>query len=171
MQNFGCFDDKTVEFSSGFNQIVGPNESGKSTIIKALATAIFEDGSTTKKSVESSRSWATEGQYKLTLLFTVGDKQFTLLRDYGSNKDLMTDSDGIVYEGKAINEKLHLYFGAADRALYEAIFCVSSDDPDAPETARNRLQSAIETPVLSGFDRGGADRYLDEERTVRANWI
>ncbi len=163
MQNFGCFADKTVEFGDGFNQIVGPNESGKSTIIKALSTAIFEDGSTTKKAVEGSRAWASEGQYKLTLLFTVGDKQFTLIRDYAADKDLMTDSDGIVYEGKAINDKLHLYFGASDRALYEAIFCVSSDDPDAPETARNRLQSAIETPVLSGFDRGGADRYLDEE--------
>jgi len=163
MQNFGCYRDKTIEFSSGLNQIAGPNESGKSTILRALYTVLFEDGSTRKKSVESLQNWVINQPFKLTLIFTVGDRQFTLIRDYGTGKDLMTDSDGIVYEGKAVNEKLSRYFGTSDRTLYESIFSVSSDEPDAPESSRSRLQSAIETPILYGFDRGGADRYLDEE--------
>ncbi len=163
MQNFGCYRDKTVEFQSGVNQIVGPNESGKSTIVRALFTVLFEDAATKKKTVASLQNWIVNQPFKLTLNFSVGEKRFTLVRDYGSGKDLMTDSDGMVYEGKTINEKLHTYFGASDRVLYEAIYSVSSDDPGAPESIPNRLQAAIETPVLYGFDRSRADQYLEEE--------
>ena len=51
MENFGCFDDHEVAFALGLNQIIGPNESGKSTIIKALFTVLFEDGNTRKRTV------------------------------------------------------------------------------------------------------------------------
>ncbi len=163
MQNFGCYRDKTIEFNAGLNHIAGPNESGKSTILRALYTVLFEEGSTTKKTVAALKNWVIDQPFKLTLLFVVGDRQFSLIRDYGTGKDIMTDSDGIVYEGKAVSEKLSRYFGASDRALYESIYSVSSDTPDAPESSRNRLQSAIEIPVLFGFDRSKADKYLDEE--------
>jgi uncharacterized protein YhaN len=163
MENFGCFRDRTIEFKTGINQIIGPNESGKSTVIKALFTVIFEDGATRKKTVGSLCSWKAGQFFRLTLKFSVGDKQFTLVRDYGSGSDILTDSDGINYEGKVIGEKLALYFGANDRKLFESIFCFSSDDPAAPESSKARLQSAIETPVFYGFDRGRADQFLEEE--------
>ncbi len=163
IENFGCFRDRKIEFDSGFNQIIGPNESGKSTIIKALFTILFEDGSTKKKAVASNSNWSSDRSFRLTLEFSVGDKIFTLLRDYQADRDIMTDSDGIIFEGKVIGEKLSKYFGVADRTLFESTFCFSSDNPAAPELSRNKLQSAIEIPVFYGFDRGRADRYLDDE--------
>jgi DNA repair exonuclease SbcCD ATPase subunit len=163
MENFGCFEDKTILFQSGFNQLIGPNESGKSTVLKALFTVLFEDGSTSKRAVAAQGNWLTGKSFRLTLVFAVGDKEFTLVRDYGAGHDIMTDSDDITYEGVAIAEKLALYFGASDRRLFESVFCFSSDSPDAPETIKERLKSAIERPAFLGFDRGRADRYLDEE--------
>jgi len=163
IKNFGCFSDKKIEFGPELNQVVGPNESGKSTIIKALYTVLFEDGSTQKKNVANWNNWTSEQSFKLALEFSVGGKDFNLIRDYGAGRDIMTDSDGITYEGKAIGEKLALYFGTVDRNLFESIFCFSSDHPEAPETNKLRLKTAIELPVFYGFDRGRADRYLDEE--------
>jgi len=163
IKNFGCFSDKKVVFGPELNQIVGANESGKSTIIKALFTVLFEDGSTKKKAVASWGNWASEQSFKLILEFAVGEKGFTLIRDYEAGRDIMTDSDGITYEGKAIAEKLAIYFGTVDRNLFESIFCFSSDNPSAPEASKDRLKAAIELPVFYGFDRSRADRYLDEE--------
>ena len=163
MENFGYYRDTTIDFTSGFNQLTGPNESGKSTVVKAILTALFEDGSTTKKSVASLQNWTADQPFRLTLVFTVGDRQFTLVRDHAAGRDVMTDSAGLTYEGKAIGEKLNVYFGTLDKGLFESIFCFSSDNPAAPEATRSRLQSALEMPVFSGFDRLRADRYLDEE--------
>ncbi len=40
MQNFRCFEDKTIEFNEGFNVLVGGNGSGKTAILDALAVGI-----------------------------------------------------------------------------------------------------------------------------------
>ena len=41
VQNFRCFRDTTVEFQPGLNVIIGENNSGKTTLLKALAL-VFE---------------------------------------------------------------------------------------------------------------------------------
>ena len=163
MENFGCFRDHTIRFGSGINQLIGCNESGKSTVVRALHTVIFEDGTTHKKAVTVQRQWSANGPFILTLEFSVGAKRFTLRRDFGTGKDVMTDSDGIVYEGKVIGEKLAKYFGTSDRALFESLFSFSSDNPSAPEASKGKLLAALEMPVFYGFDRMRADRYLEEE--------
>jgi len=161
MENFGCFTDTTITFTDGLNQLVGPNESGKSTILRALFVAIFEDGSTQKKNIHALVNWHVHGPFKLTLNFTVDDKQFTLNRDYGTGSDIMIDSDGVTYEGKALREEMARYFGTADRSLYESVFCFASDNPASLDGQRDKLKSALETPVFFGFDRSRADKYLD----------
>lgn len=163
MENFGCFRDRTVTFEPELNQLIGPNESGKSTVLRGLLTAIFEDGTTRKKNISQPRNWNRKSPFKLTLKFSVGDKEFTLIRDHGTGRDIMTDSDGITYEGRTIGENLGIYFGTPDRNLFESVFCFSSDDPASLEKQKSRLKSALETPVFSGFDRTKADDYLEEE--------
>lgn len=163
MENFGCFQDRTISFQPGLNQLIGPNESGKSTIIRALYTVLFEDGPTSKKAIAEQKHWTGEGSFRLTLIFTVGDKEFMLIRDYGMGQDIMSDNDGLMYEGRAIREKLTRYFGTANRRLFEAVFSFSSDYPDALEGQRTRVKAALETPLFSGFDRTRADAYLEEQ--------
>ena len=163
MENFGCFHDRTVKFVEGTNLLVGLNESGKSTIFTAIFTALFEDGVTQKKAVSALHNWSQASPFRLTLAFSVGEREYTLIRDYGAGADLMTDSDGLVYEGKAIRDKLSLYFGTADRHLAESICSFSSDHPTSLERYKERLKSALETPLFSGFDRIKAVRYLDEQ--------
>ena len=36
IENFRCFEDTTIEFNEGLNVIIGENNSGKTTIFKAL---------------------------------------------------------------------------------------------------------------------------------------
>ena len=37
IQNYRCFKDSTIEFRPGLNVIIGENNSGKTTLLKALA--------------------------------------------------------------------------------------------------------------------------------------
>lgn len=163
LENFGCYRDETVKFGADLNQLIGPNEGGKSILLKALFTVIFEDGATTKQSVSQYRTWGAERGSRLTLVFSIAEKTFTLVRNYETGKDSLTDSDGIDYEGKAVGEKLSRYFGTSQRILFEAVFCFTSDYPHAVEKQREKLKAALEIPVFSGFDRLRADQKLDEE--------
>jgi len=45
MINFGVFGDRKVEFCPGFNLIFGPNESGKTTIVDAIVSALLSRSS------------------------------------------------------------------------------------------------------------------------------
>jgi len=163
LERFGCFLDRTITFGTGLNQIIGPNESGKSTILKALFTVLFEEGGTTKKNTATLRNWTQNNPFRLTLKFKAGEKEFQLIRDYAVGRDIMTDSEGITYEGKAIKEKLASIFGVADRALFEAISCFTSDSPNSLGKQREKLKAALEAPAFFGFDRVRANQYLDEE--------
>jgi len=163
LENFGCFDSHEVIFDTGLNQIAGANESGKSTIREALMTALFEDGRSRKKNVRDKQNWFQNSPVRLEVRFTAGEKEYLLKRDYGSGQDLMTDSDGIKYEGQAITDRLTQYFGTCDRRLYEAITVFESDNPEALNGQKSKLKSALETPVFGGFDRTRMDQFLDGE--------
>lgn len=163
MEEFGCFHDETINFGPGLNQLIGPNESGKSTIIRAIFTALFEDGATKKQTVSQLRNWTDNRPFRLTLNFSAGQENFTLIRDHEAGHDVMTDAGGRRHEGKLIGEKLTEIFGAANRGLFEAVNCFSSDFPTALEKQRERLKAVMEMPVFSGFNRVRADQYLDEE--------
>jgi DNA repair protein SbcC/Rad50 len=41
LKPFGCFGSKTLDFSTGLNVVLGPNEAGKSTTFQALQKVLF----------------------------------------------------------------------------------------------------------------------------------
>ena len=41
VRGFGCFQDREFTFSEGLNVVIGPNESGKSTLQQAIGAALF----------------------------------------------------------------------------------------------------------------------------------
>ncbi len=163
MENFGCYSDKTIQFKSGLNQLVGRNESGKSTVLRAVITAIFESGSTSKKNIRNYRSWERQQPMKLTLIFSAAGFTYTLVRDHGTGSDLLVDNQDGRWEGKAIGDMLTRFFGTTDCNLFQSVFCFSSEASDAIDVNRDKLKSALEIPVFFGFDRMKADGYLDEQ--------
>jgi DNA repair exonuclease SbcCD ATPase subunit len=163
LQNFGYFEDQKFVFEDGLNVIAGPNESGKSTVVEAILTALFEDGSTRKKGVSALGNWRNKQPARITLEFRVDKSHLTLVRDYNTGQDTLTDQQGVTYEGKAIGEKLQLYFTTVDRLLYEAVYCFRSENPEMLVDQQARLKSALEAPALSGYNRSKADKFLQEE--------
>lgn len=168
MENFGCFVDRELSFTSGLNRIVGPNDSGKSTVLKALQTALFVSGDKRSGNVSSFQNRSAGKPSRLTLKFSIRQKQFTLIRNYGTAPDQLSDSDGIDYKGDEIDLKLSRYFGSENKDFLIAAFYFSSYNSSAIEQYKNELKAAIEKPVFSGFNRVEADKCLIQmEQEIR----
>ena len=73
---FAGFTHREVEFKSGLNVILGENEAGKSTLVKALKASLFEPTSLGKRDLEKfAHSYFPKGiadQAKTILVFESG---------------------------------------------------------------------------------------------------
>ena len=161
MQNFGCFTDETVNFKPGLNQMTGPAECGKSTIIEAIEIALFE--SACSESPLKRKSWGSLSAPCLELAFSVDGVNFMLVRDFEHQKEEMVDGNGISYTGDAIAEKISRYFNVSSRELFATIHSASLETLDSPEVNSILVQGALEAPVFMGFDRQRADSYISRE--------
>jgi exonuclease SbcC len=157
---FGCLHDVTTELHSRVTVITGRNESGKSTLLRAVRGALYGiDAGGQGRAVDRS-DWAryepwTRGGYGLALTYKLDDgrrirvarrletrEQSVQVLELGGSE--LTDE---LRSGRAVTPgRFHL-------GIDEAVFCATAwlgDDGlriDAPESARQRagqLQEAIE---------------------------
>ncbi len=86
LKPFAGIADKKVEFSSGLNVILGPNEAGKSSLLNALKTVLFIDTDLTRTRYEKEiRDYmpAHGGDIvRVNLNFEVGDKECWLEKEW-----------------------------------------------------------------------------------------
>ncbi len=84
LENFRCYDAVELQFERGLNVVLGPNASGKTSILEAiylLATTTSPRSGTARAMVHHERTWGrVTGQFKvggrdLTLRVTLGDPQ------------------------------------------------------------------------------------------------
>lgn len=95
LDGFGCFGPKPFEVrfvSERLNLILGENEAGKSTLVRAIFGILFG----IKDSDEEQRfaPWQNKGRiYNGTLELAAGDKEIHITRDFATNQVQLTVSD------------------------------------------------------------------------------
>ncbi len=149
IENFGCFGDETFQFSDRLNQIIGGNESGKSTIFKALIGAVF---GVSKKGSNSS--------YRLTLNYSENDIDFELIR----TDDLigLHDSSGLDYAGNQLTNKLNQQW-LGGGGLYLAAFCFTSESGQLDGKPIGQILDQITSPLFGEFDKPRVEQFLQTE--------
>jgi len=93
------------DLQAGINLIHGPNESGKSTLVRAIRAAFFERHRS--KSVEDLRPWGDSAAApSIELSFEHGEHQWSLTKSFLQRKRCDLQVDGHSYSGEEAEEKL-----------------------------------------------------------------
>ncbi|HOS42302.1 MAG TPA: AAA family ATPase, partial [Armatimonadota bacterium] len=84
VQGLRCFRNplEIGPFGEGINIIFAPNESGKSTLIDAIARALFDRHTVTGEKIEALRPWGTQLAPEIELDFVAAGKSYRLLKRF-----------------------------------------------------------------------------------------
>jgi len=137
IKNFQSHKNTTLEFHPGVNTIVGPTDSGKSAIIRALRWLIWN-----RPTGEAFRStWGGETQVRIT----TDQNQFLRIKDKGNVYALSNDPEGV------------------DWTEYVAF---GSDVPEDIQKALNidetNLQLQLDSPFLLSSSPGEVSAYFNK---------
>jgi DNA repair exonuclease SbcCD ATPase subunit len=121
VQRFLGLTDQTFEFAPGINVIVGPNEAGKSTLRRAIRTALYGNpAGTSAKSRDELRSWGEAEASELYLEFEIDGRGFALFKDYGARKIVLSGGGRTWDSHKLVQERLVDVLGLPTVELFEA---------------------------------------------------
>ena len=121
IQRFLGLIDETFEFAPGINVIVGPNEAGKSTLRRAIRTALYGNpAGTSAKIRDELRSWGESEATELYLEFEIGGRGFALYKDYGARKIVLNGGGRTWDSHKLVQERLADVLGLPTVELFEA---------------------------------------------------
>jgi uncharacterized protein YhaN len=127
--NFRLFTEVDFRFSPGMNLVRGPNESGKSSLVSAITTCLFEKPGTTKKDVRSTRRWGAEEEPVIEMEFEHEGSSYRMVKDFGRAKSELEELHGgpKLTNIKAVQEKVSGLLGFSDSAHYLRTACVTHD--------------------------------------------
>jgi len=169
--NFKRFDDYEVVLEPGLNLIVGPNESGKSSIAEALSTVLFADPGANSRSLRSLERWGCGESMRLELDFDQGDNRYTLTKDFGrGTAELERRNEGdVVADRGEVDRIISDVVGFETREAFESIASVHQDELASLEghggqARRGALVPLIERRMTSSSGRVDAARVVETIR-------
>jgi DNA repair exonuclease SbcCD ATPase subunit len=170
--------DLDIAFASGLTVVRGPNESGKSTIQRAIELALFRKPTSVGADIEGLRPWGTPEDARPEVTLAFEDEQQdddgrmrvrsgTLVKSFrGPRGTVRLEVEGEVVTDPALaDEMLAEMTGIPSEAFYAATASIhhrAIDIPREDAALRDRLQSSI-----SGGDRGTSQAKRRLEVAVR----
>lgn len=156
----------SCSFAPGLNAVLGPNESGKSTVFDALKAALFLDPKSTREEVRSLYAWAEEGSpFTLRLYIREGGLRYGLWKDFERKEVLLEEKPtGQVWtDVKAVHRKLSELLGLGSVELFSASAAVAQGRLVLPQRGKDRraLDEALGEVMTGGGNQGGAARALE----------
>ncbi|MBN2564402.1 MAG: AAA family ATPase, partial [Candidatus Eisenbacteria bacterium] len=166
--NFKRFADHEILLEPGLNLIVGPNESGKSSIVEAISTVLFADPTVRPRSVRNLEKWGATGAMRLELDFEQGDDSYRLAKDFGAGTSELThrNEGEIIVDRDEIDRVVHSVVGFESRDAFESIAAVFQGEVASLEglegqARRGELVPLLERKMTSSSGRVDAARVIE----------
>ena len=172
LREVGCFDGSVVVegLSGGLDVLADNNESGKSTLFRAIRTVLLEKHTTAKQEVEALRPYRG-GAPLIEVDFEIGASHYRLRKQFLSAKSaLLTDlATGAVKRGVDADEEVFRLIGADNSRQPYGLFWVAQEESFEPATPDERERAALagiiqrEVASITGGRRAQAVRALAQE--------
>ena len=166
LENFGRHRDLDVQLVPGLNVVRGPNESGKSTIQRALEMGLFRRPTSSSQDLDDSRAWgAAEAQPVIEIDYQDEGEQGSIRKTFGGQRGTveMHIGEETLSDPAAVDTEVARLTGLPSEKFFRATASVHHQEltglTQDESTLRDRLQQS-----MSGADRGtfNARRKLEE---------
>ena len=129
LASFRLFDDVEFQFAPGLNVVRGPNESGKSTVVRALVAALFEGPQADNVQTRSDYRWGAEEKPVLEIEFEDRGHRYRLIKDFRHRKVALQELEGpdCLTTTKAVEARIAGLIGFSDPAQFLRTACVTHD--------------------------------------------
>jgi|GEM_PF-1573491 DNA repair exonuclease SbcCD ATPase subunit len=153
LENFGKFKKFECDFTPGLNVIKGDNESGKTTIVTAIAAALY--GNPEKQTVFENANWNARSSggncpdVKIKAAIDGADFNGLLEKDFGAGKVHLANRDLnlAIDDNDRILEIITGAVGIPTAELFQATACVRQGEithiGDSIEVIKNKLESLV----------------------------
>ncbi len=154
LRRFGCFDDTTLEFGDGLNVLLGDNESGKSTLVRALGTILFDVPAGTFGAGKSNDSNPSAKPYLLNLEYHADGKNYRLTKDLATETILLEEIEsGERWSTPAeVQAQIALALGITEKELYFATSLIRQNDLAGVEKANDLIRDKLEKMLNNNKD-------------------
>jgi DNA repair exonuclease SbcCD ATPase subunit len=149
IKRYGRFDDFAIDFGEGFNQIIGDNDTGKSTLVRAIYSVLFDNPSTARWEGHDANQSATDVPYLLHLEYQANGKSYSLTKDIATETTMLEEIEtgGKWNTPSDVQEQIGKALGFTEKELYEASSLVWQDDlagvGKATELIRDKLEKML----------------------------
>ncbi len=161
VQAFGRVHDRSVDLAPALTVLLGPNEAGKSTLLRAIRAALYGvDAGGQGRAVARSdwqrwRPWEEPARYGVTLGYSLADgRRFRVARRLDGQRE---EAQVVEMGGRDVTDSLRqgrlVVPGWFHLGIDEAVFCATAclgedslraDAPDSAAARAERLQEAVE---------------------------
>jgi uncharacterized protein YhaN len=168
IKRFKCLRELAVDLAPGINVVRGPNESGKSTLRRALLAALFDNPTSASDEVRLQTTWGESEAYELRLGYQDREGRACLLRkDFADQKIFLQIGEESYKTRSAIQERVQDELGVESKEFYA--LCASLDvreleklDAKAAGRVGRQMLAGMLTGTGSGTDILQTVRRLDE---------
>lgn len=146
--NYRVHEELKVTLDAHRNVIIGPNESGKSTLMEAIHRVLFLKARGYRKEHQAMQSTTHSGKPEVALTFEADGECYMLKKSYTgqSGKSQLTQVGGKTWQGEEAEERLRELLGAAAEKPVNAwshIFVYQGDSDRDPTEFANEFRADL----------------------------
>ncbi|HEX8141275.1 MAG TPA: SMC family ATPase [Pyrinomonadaceae bacterium] len=172
LENIKAYEQAVFNFSRGTTAITGENGAGKTTILEAIAWALFDTLEYSKD--DFLRRGAKRGSVRVSFESDLDERLYTVYRDTGTGYHIFDHGLNMrIAEKKTdVSATLRLHLGIEPGTDLKALFRSAIGVPQGSFTAEfllapNQRKAAFDRLLKVEEYRDGADRLLDTVHLIR----
>ncbi|RLC42306.1 MAG: hypothetical protein DRH51_01115 [Candidatus Coatesbacteria bacterium] len=151
MERFKRFREPTrFSFTDGINVVYGPNESGKSTTLLALETAMFKSVRHTKYKPESLISWGTDRGWILEVGGETEKGDFAIKRNFSNKSESIKIPSGEYTHHKKILEGVGEILTFTDESILTSTILIRQGE--MLELDKSSLSNQLKAVITGGVE-------------------